>query len=138
MTTPRLRSNVTMKGSDELGATGMVFHGAGIGFRIGQYLAFVVDDRGPRSSGKARLRSNFWKTVQPVGFNSLGKQRGLLREITLDLRRERGFPCPSDRDIERNRGGDDHDYESCHQLYKDSAPHLGTSKRYPAPRTVFR
>src|SRR4051812_27308499 len=77
-----------------------------------------------------------------VDLHAVRKQQSLLREVAIDFRSQRGFPCAPQHDVKHGGRGGDNNQENGEQLEEDAVLqfllYFGTSKRYPAPRTVFR
>src|SRR5439155_22228870 len=73
------------EGSDEFFAGGVILHGGGIGFRVGENLSGGIDDGGAGSGGDAVLRGDFGEGVGAVVFDAMGEENCLLREVALDL-----------------------------------------------------
>jgi hypothetical protein len=63
------------------------------------------------------------------GFDAVGEQEGLLREIALNLGSQRRFPGTAQGEI-KNKGCDGyHDDKSSQQLEENAILHFGASKR---------
>ena len=97
-----------------------------------------VNDGGASTGGLAFLRNDVLQGALAVGVDAVREHHRLLPEIALDLLAERGLPRMADGEVEGHRGRRDHQREGHQQFEKDSIPHFGASKRYPAPRTVLR
>jgi hypothetical protein len=63
------------------------------------------------------------------GFDAVGEQEGLLREITLDLGSQRRFPGAAQVEIKNNGSYGYHHDKSSQQLEENAILHFGASKR---------
>ena len=121
----------------------MVFHLRRIRFRICEDFARCVNHGRTRSRRQPFLGGNFGERVRVVDFDPVSKEQCLLFKIALDLRAQRSFPGVAQHHVKNSgRSGDD-DQKDGEQLEEDAVLqfllyYFGASKRYPAPRTVFR
>ncbi|OLC96733.1 MAG: hypothetical protein AUH86_09075 [Acidobacteria bacterium 13_1_40CM_4_58_4] len=132
-------ADFSLQGGNELGPTGVVFHGGGVGLGVSQNLALHVNDGGACPGRLSFLRNNIPQGVlAAVAVDAVGEHGRLLPEIALDFLAERALPGAADGKVEGHCGRRDHQREGRQQFEKNAIPHFGASKRYPAPRTVLR
>ena len=130
--------DVSGQGGGKLLAVCVVFHRARIGLGIGQHFAGGIDDRSSGPGCLALLRSDVGQGVLPVVLHAVSEHLDLLRQVAFDLLPQGALPYFLDSPIQSHRGDGDHHQKHEHQLEEDATSQRGTSKRYPAPRTVFR
>ncbi len=138
VTAALIHTDVAAERRGELLATAVVFHGGRIGFGIGQHLAGRIDDGGARAGGLTFLGSDVLQGVLAVDFDAIREQAGFGGEATLDLVAQRVFPGTPDGNVERDCSDQNYQGEGEQELEENPVGHFGTSKRYPAPRTVLR
>ena len=111
------------QGGDEFLASGVVLHGRGIGFGIGENFSGGVDDGGAGSGSETLLRCDF-RERSMIDFDTMGEEESLLREIAFDLGAQRSFPCATDHDVEGGSGSGDDDEENGKELEEDAVLHV--------------
>src|SRR4029077_16838671 len=111
------------EGGDEFLASGVILHGRGIAFGIGENFSGGVDDSGAGSGGETFLRCDF-RERSTVDFDSMGEEESLLREVAFDLGAQRSFPCATDHDVEGGSGSGDDDEENGKELEEDAVLHV--------------
>ena len=121
-----VRASFAGEGGGEFLAGGVVLHGGGIGFGIGENFSGGIDDGGAGAGGMAFLGGDFSESVGAVGFDAVGEQECLLREVALNLGAQRGFPGAADHDIENGGGGGDHDQENGEEFEEDAVLHVSS------------
>jgi hypothetical protein len=77
----------------------------------------------------ALLRDNVLQIVLAVAIDSVREHHCLLPEVAINFLLKRAFPGASNGEIERGRGGGDHQ-RKCRQQPQEKPPsHLGASNR---------
>ena len=122
-------ADVSVEGSLEFLAGAMVFHGSGIGFRVGEHLAGGIDDGGASTGGQGFLRSDVLDRVLVIDFDAVGEQAGAGGEAALDLVAQGTFPDAADGDVHGDRGNNNDERRGREHLEEDAISHLGASKR---------
>ena len=94
--------------SHELRTRGVIFHGIGVRFRVGQYLAGTIDDGRTGTQQGRRVERDFGDGIGWSAFYAGGKQQGLLSQRGLNLAAQHVIPGPVNQHIHRQRAdGDD-------------------------------
>jgi hypothetical protein len=128
-----------VQGGHKFRAGGVVFHGVRIAVRIRQDLATGVDDSSARTEQPAGVGGYLLDFVGRSAADLRDKEYGLLAQRCFDLTAQHVFPGPVNQHIHRQRADGNDEQGRYEQLDEDAILHgLGTSKRYPAPRTVFK
>src|ERR1019366_730906 len=132
-------THLSLQRGGKFRACGVVLHRGWVGLRVSQHLAAGINDGGALVGFACRLFRNFWQGFAGRGRNSRGKQEGLLAQRAFYFAAQHSFPGSLDQHIHRKRARRNQYQGGGEQLKKNAAFHsFGTSKRYPAPRTVFR
>jgi hypothetical protein len=122
----------------EFFALTVVLHRTSVGFGVGEYFACRINNGGACAGGLAFLRSDVLQSVLVIGLDSVCEQACLRGQAPLNFIAQRRFPGPADGDVQCDCRHQDHARKHQQQLEEDPVGHFGASKRYPAPRTVFR
>src|SRR5204862_5742209 len=117
----------------------MVLHGLRIGLRVGQHLTGSLDDGYSRIGGFGGPGNKVEQIRIPGVLYLVRKEFGFLSQGNLDFSPKRIFPGRADGKVNNDSSRNHQKQCISRKLEEDAAPHcLGASKRYPAPRTVFR
>jgi hypothetical protein len=127
MAYPRRTAGFSGQRGHHLRPAGMVFHGFGIGFRVGKYDAISGND-GDASLGNARFFiGHLLQRMLVVILNAKRETLCILDKELLNVIAYRIFPGMPDADIKRERGRGNHRDKCSHGFQKDAISHLAAS-----------